>query len=66
MLDKVKVLSLLPDDMHATTEQVATFFEVDVEAIRWHVKMNREELESDGYRIVTRSIFETEFGSSQI
>ena len=63
VLDKVKVLSLLPDDMHATTEQVATFFEVDVEAIRWHVKMNREELESDGYRIVTRSIFETEFGS---
>lgn len=63
VLDKVKVLSLLPDDMHATTEQVASFFEVEVETIRWHVKTNREEIESDGYRVVTRSSFETEFGS---
>lgn len=63
VLDKVKALSLLPDDLHATTEQVATYFEVDADTIRWHVRTSRDELDSDAYRVVTRSIFETEFGS---
>ncbi|WP_261560804.1 phage antirepressor KilAC domain-containing protein, partial [Frankia tisae] len=63
VLDKVKALSLLPDDLHATTEQVSTYFEVDADTIRWHVRTSRDELDSDAYRVVTRSIFETEFGS---
>lgn len=61
VLDKVKVLSLLPDDMHATTEQVATYFEVDRETILTIVKRNRAEIDEDGYRIVTRSAFEETF-----
>ncbi|MFC1439352.1 hypothetical protein ABUW04_13905 [Streptacidiphilus sp. N1-10] len=32
-LDRVKVLVLLPDDMHGTTRMVADYFEVGVEAI---------------------------------
>ncbi|WP_415395157.1 phage antirepressor KilAC domain-containing protein [Rhodococcus globerulus] len=61
VLDKVKVLSLLPDDMHATTEQVATYFEVGIETIKNVVKRNRDEIEDDGYRAVTRSAFEERF-----
>lgn len=62
-LDKVKVLSLLPDDVHATTEQVATYFEVDVEAIKKVTQRNRDELDEDGFRIVTRSVFERDIAS---
>lgn len=63
VLDKVGVLRCLPDDMHVTTTDVATFYEVDVELIRYHLKANRDELESDGYRVINRSDFESEFGS---
>lgn len=61
VLDKVKVLSLLPDDMHATTEQVATYFDVDRETILTIVKRNRDEIAEDGYRVVTKSSFEGTF-----
>jgi len=61
VLDKVKVLSLLPDDMHATTEQVANYFEVGIETVKNVVKRNRDEIEDDGYRTVTRSAFEERF-----
>ena len=63
VLDKVGVLATLPDNMHVTTDMVATFYEVDADAIRWHVKNNRDELDDDGYRVVTRTMFEREFGS---
>lgn len=61
VLDKVKVLSLLPDDMHATTEQVANYFEVGIETVKNVVKRNRDEIEGDGYRTITRSAFEERF-----
>lgn len=54
VIDKVGVLQTLPDDMHATTDMVATFFEVPSEAIRQVVKRNRDELDDDGYRVVGR------------
>jgi phage antirepressor YoqD-like protein len=63
VLDKVGTLTTLPDDTHVTTDMVATFYEVDPDAVRWHVKNNREELDDDGYRVIARSEFEREFGS---
>ena len=52
VLDKVGSLSLLPDDIHATTEMVASFYEVGVEAVKSLVKDHREELENNGYRVL--------------
>lgn len=49
VLDKVKALSLLPDGVHATTEIVAAYYEVDVEAIKSLVRRNRPELEENGF-----------------
>lgn len=63
VLDKVGVLRTLPDDMHVTTTEAAAFYEVDVELVRYHLKANRDELESDGYRVVSRADFEREFDS---
>lgn len=55
VLDKVGVLRTLPDDMHATTEMVAEFYEVDRETILKVVQRNRDELDDDGFRIIGRS-----------
>lgn len=63
VLDKVKVLHTLPDDMHVTTDMVAEFYEVSIELIRRVVTDHRDELDDDGYRVLTRSAFESEFGS---
>lgn len=52
VLTKVKALSLLPDGVHATTELVASFFEVDAEAIKKVVQRNREELVENGLRVL--------------
>ncbi|MGW5520022.1 hypothetical protein [Nocardia africana] len=52
VLDKVKVLRTLPDDMHVTTEMVAEFYEVSRDAIWQLVKRNSDELASDGYRVL--------------
>ena len=51
-LDKVQGLALLPDDMHATTEMVATFFEVPLSTIKSLVEDNRAELGSNGHRVI--------------
>ncbi len=61
VLDKVKVLRTLPDDMHVTTDMVAEFYEVDREAIATLVKRNRDEFEDDGYTVMIRSAFEERF-----
>ena len=61
VLDKVGVLATLPDDMHCMTQQVADFYEVDVETIKNAVKRNRDEFEDDGYTVVIRSAFEDRF-----
>lgn len=62
VLDKVGVLATLPDDMHVLTPMVAEFYGVGVEAIKSLVKDNRDEMESDGYRVVVRSEFERSYG----
>jgi Holliday junction resolvase-like predicted endonuclease len=55
VLDRVKVLSLLPDGMHVTTAMVAAYFDVAVEALRALVQDHRTELESSGYHVLTGS-----------
>lgn len=52
VLDKVKALALLPDNTHATTEIVAGYYEVDVDAVESVVRRNREELEANGYAVL--------------
>lgn len=54
VLDKVKALSLLPDGTHVTTQMVANYFEVTIEAVRSLVKDHRTELGQNGYRVLTR------------
>ncbi|WP_349916938.1 phage antirepressor KilAC domain-containing protein [Bacillus cereus] len=49
VLSKVKELLLLPRLEMATTKQVATFYEVGIEAIKSISKRHRVELESDGF-----------------
>lgn len=61
VLDRVGALRTLPDDMHVMTEMVADFYEVDRETVATLVKRNRDEFEADGYRIVTRGVFEERF-----
>ncbi len=53
VLDRVKVLSLLPDGVHVTTAMVAKYFGVGAEAIMSLVKDHRAELEANGYRVLT-------------
>lgn len=61
VLDKVGVLTTLPDDMHVTTEMVAEFYGVGREAVATTVKRNRDEFDDDGYRVMTRVAFEERF-----
>jgi hypothetical protein len=53
VLDKVRVLAMLPDRTHVTTAMVADYFEVGIKAIRSMVVDHREELEANGYRVLT-------------
>lgn len=48
VLDKVKQLFLIPELECMTVKQVADYFEVDVETIKWQYKNNRDEFDSDG------------------
>lgn len=52
VLSKVGALALLPDSIHATTELVANYYEVDIETIRSLVKANRAEFAEHGYRVL--------------
>jgi len=48
VLDKVKVLALLPDGLHVTTRMVAGYFEVPEETVRQLVARHRSELSANG------------------
>lgn len=52
VLDKVRAVPFLPDDMHVTSEGVAAFFGVSIETIRSLIKDNREELDANGYTVL--------------
>ncbi|WP_316771609.1 restriction endonuclease [Streptomyces sasae] len=55
VLDKVKALSLLPDGMHVTTAMVAAYFEVAETVINNLLSRHRQELESNGLRVLRGS-----------
>jgi hypothetical protein len=52
VLDKIKALVFLPDGMHVSTELIADYYEVGVDAIESVVRRNRAELEANGYRVL--------------
>ncbi|MEV2910963.1 hypothetical protein ABNF65_20710 [Paenibacillus larvae] len=52
VLDKVKKLSMLPDDLHISVEMAANYFEVHEDAVEKVIRSNREELEADGLRVL--------------
>ncbi|MFE3601513.1 restriction endonuclease [Streptomyces sp. NPDC059142] len=53
VLDKVKELALSPDGLHATTKDVAAYFEVSEPVIRAVIHDHRSELQSNGYRVLS-------------
>ncbi|MDD9149229.1 hypothetical protein OYT88_11760 [Sporolactobacillus sp. CQH2019] len=50
VLDKVKGLTMLPDDLHVTVQMAADYYEVGETAISSLIHDNRDELESDGLK----------------
>jgi hypothetical protein len=52
VLDKVKALALLSDGMHATTDGVASYYEVHDDVIKKVVQRHREELTENGLRVL--------------
>lgn len=57
ILDRVGSLITLSESGFATTEQIAAFYQVSIETIKQIVKRHRDELEKDGYRVLTRKEF---------
>ncbi|MFE2189082.1 hypothetical protein [Streptomyces sp. NPDC059455] len=55
VLDKVKILTMLPDGLHITTRMVAEYFEVGEEAVKSLAKRHREEFQSNGMRVLRGS-----------
>jgi hypothetical protein len=65
VLDRVKVVDTVDAD-HVTVEIAAAYFGVERKAIEWHVRNNRDELESDGMRVLSGAelaIFRGEFAT---
>lgn len=50
VLDKVRVLSLLPDGLHVTTRMVADYFDVAERTVNRLMQRHREELTDNGMR----------------
>lgn len=57
VLDKVKKIITIPGTDLLTQKQVAEYYEVGYTAIRNLLKDNKEEIESDGSKLVTRNNF---------
>lgn len=53
VLDKVKAIPFLPDGLHLGTELVANYYEVGADVITKLAQRHREELEANGYRLLT-------------
>lgn len=52
VLDKVKKLSMLPDDLHISIEMAANYYEVGGKAIESLIYDNNEELKTDGLQVL--------------
>ena len=71
VLDRVGGLLILPNTEHATTEQVAQYYNVDVSVIKMQLSSNREEIMADGVKnlsgietkefLVSKNILPTNF-----
>ena len=55
VLDQVGTLLSLPNTELYTTEMVAEYYKVEIDAIKQSVSRNNEELSSNGYRVLTGS-----------
>ena len=64
ILQRVGNLILLPDHGFTTAEQVAKFYKTPIKTIQTIVIRHRDELEHDGYRVLTRKEFEQQYGSA--
>lgn len=53
VLDKVKGLTMLPDDLHITVQMAADYFEVSKKTLESCIEDNYEELESDGTKVIS-------------
>jgi hypothetical protein len=56
---------MLPGDTHMSIDLVATYYEVAPDAIEWHIRNDREELEADGLEVLVGerlSAFKAESG----
>ena len=53
VLERVGELLLLPNTEYATTEQVAKYYRVGLEAVKTIVKKHSDEIEADGYRLLS-------------
>lgn len=52
VLDRVKVVPTLPDNLHLTTDMVATFYDVDKNTVEQVIKRNKDELSRNGLRVL--------------
>ena len=59
VLERVGNLVTLPRTGFATTEQIARFYDVKIEAIRQIVSRHRDELDKDGYHVISANDFAT-------
>ncbi|SCK21814.1 hypothetical protein H181DRAFT_01590 [Streptomyces sp. WMMB 714] len=55
VLDKIKALALSTDGVHATTKEVAEYFEVGEQVVHNLLRRHREELENNGLRVLQGS-----------
>jgi regulator of replication initiation timing len=53
VLDRVKNLFLLPDDLHVTVDMAANYYEVEASIIQKTISRNRVELELDGMKVLS-------------
>ncbi len=58
VLDKAGQLKTLPGTAWATKEQVAEFYQIPIGTIDWVIKNNKDELQSDGYKILGKKELE--------
>lgn len=55
VLENTKKLLLLGDSEFATTQQVADYYEVEENTLQQLIKRNREELETNGFRLYKKN-----------
>lgn len=55
VLDRIKALALSPDGVHATTQDVADYYEVGLKTVEKLVERHRDELKANGLSVVRGS-----------